>query len=492
MNDSPPSDPARADVDRKGTAERPQPPRDALRAPVEYRAIGSIRGPLIVVQDVSGVGWDETARVTLESGEVRHGTVLDVDDDLAVVEILEGTAGMRLDSARVAFEGSPMEIPVGEGWLGRTCNGRGAPIDGGPWVTGDERRAVVGAPINPASRAAPRQAIFTGVSTIDGLATIVRGQKLPIFSVGGLPHLELAAQIAAQADAGGEPFAIVFAALGLPHADVDAVRSVLARRAQLGDLALFVNTADDPVVERIVTPRVALTVAEYLAFDLGRHVLAVLADLTNYCEAVRQVSAARGEVPSRRGYPGYLYSDIASLLERAGQIKGVGGSLTQLPVLTMPAGDITHPVPDVTGYITEGQLVLSQELYARGVSPPFDLMASLSRLMRHGAGPGLTRDDHLQISAQLYAIAARARAAADLAEVVGEDALSPSDRDYLRVRDVLERDFLLQSLDEVRSLDETLDRAWGVASRLPRSELTMIDPATLAAHYRDDAAGPAR
>ena len=307
-------------------------------------------------------------------------------------------------------------------------------------MLGGEPRPVAGAPINPAARAAPTEAILTGVSAIDGLATLVRGQKLPVFSVGGLPHLELAAQVAAQAHVEGEPFAIVFAALGLPHADVHAVRSVLERRAELGDLALFVNTADDPVVERIVTPRVALTVAEHLAFDLGRHVLVVLADLTNYCEAVRQVSAARGEVPSRRGYPGYLYSDLASLLERAGRIKGVPGSLTQLPVLTMPAGDITHPVPDVTGYITEGQLVLSAELYARGVSPPFDALASLSRLMRHGAGPGLTRDDHLEIAAQLYGIAARARQAADLAEVVGEDALSPSDRDYLqRTRDVRDR-----------------------------------------------------
>src|SRR5579862_443168 len=459
------------------------------KAPVEYRSIGSIRGPLIVVREISDVGWDETAEVILDSGEVRHGTVLDVHRDLAVVEVLEDTSGMRLDSARVSFSGAPMEIPVGEGWLGRTCNGRGEPIDGGPPVAGDERRPVETAPINPAARAAPNQAILTGVSAVDGLATLVRGQKLPIFSVGGLPHLELAAQIAAQAHVEGEPFAIVFAALGLPHADVRAVRSVLERRAQLGELALFVNTADDPVVERILTPRVALTVAEHLAFDLGRHVLVVLADLTNYCEAVRQISAARGEVPSRRGYPGYLYSDVASLLERAGRIKDTAGSLTQLPVLTMPAGDITHPVPDVTGYITEGQLVLTPELYARGVSPPFDLMASLSRLMRHGAGPGLTRDDHLEISAQLYGITARARQAADLAEVVGEDALSDLDRDYLRVRAAFESDFVSQPLDASRSLDETLDRAWAVASLLPRAELSMITPTVLAARYQDAAAG---
>jgi V/A-type H+/Na+-transporting ATPase subunit B len=461
-----------------------------IQAPIEYRALGSIRGPLIVVQDVSGVGWDEVAEVTLESGEIRHGTVLDVHTDLAVVQVLEGTSGMRLDSARVAFSGSPMQIPVSEAWLGRTCNGRGEPLDGGPPVLRGELRPVAGAPINPAARAAPNEPIFTGVSAVDGLATLVRGQKLPVFSVGGLPHLELAAQIASQAHVEGEPFAIVFAALGLPHADVYAVRSLLERRAELGDLALFINTADDPVVERIVTPRVALTVAEHLAFDLGRHVLVVLADLTNYCEALRQVSAARGEVPSRRGYPGYLYSDLASLLERAGRIRSVPGSLTQMPVLTMPAGDITHPVPDVTGYITEGQLVLSAELYARGVFPPFDALASLSRLMHHGAGPGRTRDDHLEIAAQMYAVAARARQAADLAEVVGEDALSPGDREYLRAREAFEHEFLSQPLQESRSLAETLDRAWTVASLLPRSELSMITPETLEAHYRHGAADP--
>jgi V/A-type H+/Na+-transporting ATPase subunit B len=466
------------------------------RAPIEYRAIGSIRGPLIVVEDVAGIGWDEVAEIRLESGELRHGTVLDVHADLAVLEVLEGTSGMRLDSARVAFAGAPMQIPVGEGWLGRACNGRGEPIDGGPPVLGGERRPVAGAPINPATRAAPSEPILTGVSAIDGLATLVRGQKLPVFSVGGLPHLELAAQIAAQAHVEGQPFAIVFAALGLPHADVHAVRSALERRADLADLALFINTADDPIVERIVTPRVALTVAEHLAFDLHRHVLVVLADLTNYCEAVRQVSAARGEVPSRRGYPGYLYSDLASLLERAGRIRGLEGSLTQVPVLTMPAGDITHPVPDVTGYITEGQLVLNPELYARGISPPFDPMASLSRLMRRGAGPGLTRDDHLEISAQVYGIVARARQAADLAEVVGEDALSAADREYLRAQAVFETEFLSQPLEESRSLNETLDRAWSVASVLPRTELSMISPRTVQERYRpanhDGSTDPAR
>lgn len=489
MSSGLPSSPQAADREPGTFAARTS--RRSTVAPIEYRSIDSIRGSLLVVHGVAGVGWDETVRVMLDSGEVRHGTVLDVDHDLAVVEVLQGTTGMRRDGTRVSFSGAPMAIPVGKGWLGRTCNGRGEPVDGGPPVMGEERRAVEGAPINPAARAAPREPILTGVSAIDGLATLVRGQKLPIFSEGGLPHLELAAQIAAQAHAEDEPFAIVFAALGLPHAEVHAVREILERRTEIGDLVLFVNTADAPVVERIVAPRLALTVAEYLAFDLHRHVLVVLADLTNYCEAVRQVSAGRGEVPSRRGYPGYLYSDLASLLERAGRIKGVAGSLTQLPVLTMPAGDITHPVPDVTGYITEGQLVLSGELYARGVSPPLDLMASLSRLMRHGAGPGLTRADHLEISGQLYAVAARAREVADLAEVVGEDALSIADRRYLAVRSALERQFLTQPLDESRTLQETLDCAWSVAARLPRGELSMISPAILDTHLPGAAAGSA-
>jgi len=334
-----------------------------LLAPVEYASVTSARGPLLVVEGVSEVAWDEVAEVRLDSGELRHGVVLDVSDTLAVVEVYEGTAGVHLGGVRVAFTGSPLRIPVGEGWLGRVCNGRGEPLDGGPPVVGDELRSVSGSPINPRARATPREAILTGVSAIDGLATLVRGQKLPIFSVGGLPHLELAAQVAAQAHTGDEPFAVVFAAVGITHADAMAVRDALEERSAAGDLTIFLNTADDPLVERIVTPRIALTVAEHLAFDLGRHVLVVTADLTSYCEAVREVSGARGEVPSRRGYPGSLYSDLASLYERAGRITGRPGSLTQLPVLTMPAGDVTHPVPDLTGYITEGQIVLSPDLH---------------------------------------------------------------------------------------------------------------------------------
>jgi V/A-type H+-transporting ATPase subunit B len=453
------------------------------RVPVEYTGVASIRGPLVVLQDVDGVGWDEVAEIRTGAGEVRHGVVLDVHRDLAVVEVLEGTSGLQLDDVRVSFSGHPMRIPVGEGWLGRVCNGRGEPLDGGPPVSGPEQREIGGSPINPAARATPRDAILTGISAIDGLATLVRGQKLPVFSVGGLPHLELAAQVAAQASVGGEPFAVVFAAIGIPHADIALVRDALERRADSSDLALLVNTADDPLVERMITPRIALTIAEHLAFDRDRHVLVVMADVTSYCEAVREVSAARGEVPSRRGYPGYLYSDLASIYERAGRIKGRAGSITQLPVLTMPAGDITHPVPDLTGYITEGQLVLSLELHVRGVYPPFEALSSLSRLMRLGAGPGRTRDDHLEIAAQLIAFAAQARRTADLSEVVGADALSERERGYLAFADVFRTEFLSQRVDEARTLEETLERAWRVGSVLPRSELTMVSRATLDARY---------
>ena len=454
-----------------------------MRAPIEYTRIASVRGPLIVVGGVSGVGWDEVAEIRLASGELRHGVVLEAGGDLAVVEVFEGGEGIGLEDVRVSFSGSPMRIPVGEDWLGRICNGRGEPLDGGPPIVGEQSREVAGEPINPARRERPTDAVLTGISAIDGLATLVRGQKLPIFSVGGLPHLELASQIAAQAHTGDEPFAVVFAAIGITHADAADVGAALAARGAGGDLVVLLNTADDPVVERLVTPRIALTIAEQLAFEGGRHVLVVMADLTSYCEALREVSAARGEIPSRRGYPGHLYSDLASLFERAGRIAGRPGSVTQLPVLTMPAGDISHPVPDTAGYITEGQLVLSAELHAQGLYPPFDALGSLSRLMRLGAGPGRTRDDHLQLAAQLYALTAEARRARELAEVLGEDALSPAERRRLEFAAAMNGEFLAQDRDEDRSLEETLERGWRVVSRLPRAELTMLSHDLVAAHY---------
>ena len=455
-----------------------------LRIPLEFSGARSVTGPLVVIGDVEGeVGWDEFASVTLPSGEVRRGLVLEIHHDLAIIQLLQGTSGIDPGTLRVAFEGCPLEIPVGDGWLGRVWNGMGEPLDGGPPMLAQSTRPVNGAPINPTVREVPRDPVFTGISVIDGLTTLVRGQKLPIFSSAGLPHLELAAQIAAQANAVGEPFKVVLATMGLPHADVAAIRDVLESRSASGDLALFLDTADDPVVQRILTPRIALTVAEYLAFDCGQHVLVILADMTSYCEAVREVSAARGEMPGRRAYPGYLYSDLASLYERCGRIKGRAGSLTLIPILTMPAGDITHPVPDLTGYITEGQIVLQPELHAAGIYPPVDVLGSLSRMMRKGTGAGRTRADHPALAAQLVASIARSQQARDLADLVGASALTETDGKYLALADEFSADFMNQGVIEARSLDDTLARAWRVLSGLPRRELTMIPAADLDMYY---------
>ncbi|GAA2244276.1 MULTISPECIES: V-type ATP synthase subunit B [Kitasatospora] len=449
---------------------------------VEYTDVRELRGPLLVVGRVTGVGWDEFVRITLDSGEQRHGLVLEVDRDLAVVQVLEDTTGMDPAATRVAFAGTPLRIPVGTGWLGRVCNGRGEPVDGGPPVFGSTDAAVGGAPINPVRRRPPAEPVLTGVAAIDVLTTLVRGQKLPVFSAAGLPHLELAVQIAAQSNCGGETFSVVFAGMGLTHADASFVRDALAERAGAGELVLLLNTADDPVIERLLTPRLALTVAEHLAFDQGRHVLVVMTDMTAYAEALREVSAARGEIPARRAYPGYLYSDLASLYERCGRIVDRPGSVTVLPVLTMPAGDITHPVPDLTGYITEGQIVLSQPAHARGVYPPVDALSSLSRLMRKGAGPGRTRDDHLDVAAQLLAALARARQVRELADLIGESALSPTDRRYLALDEAYLHRFLAQRADENLLLDAALARAWNVLLTLPRAQLPMIPAELLDLH----------
>ena len=449
----------------------------------EYTDVAELRGPLLVVRGVAGVGWDEFATIRTGTGEPRHGLVLEADRDLAVVQVLEGTQGMSTAATRIAFSGSPLRIPVGTDWLGRVCNGRGEPVDGGPPVTGEVTAPVTGFPMNPVIREPPAEPVLTGISAIDSLTTLVRGQKLPVFSVAGLPHLELAAQLAAQASAGGEAFSVVFAAMGLTHADAVPVRSVLEERSAAGELVLLLNLADAPVIERILTPRIALTVAEHLAFTLGRHVLVVMADMTSYCEALREVSAARGEIPARRAYPGYLYSDLASLYERCGRIRGVPGSVTVVPVLTMPAGDITHPVPDLTGYITEGQIVLSADLHARGIYPPFDALSSLSRLMRHGAGPGRTRADHLDVAAQALAVLAAARRAGELAELIGTAALSAADRRYQDFEAAFEAGLMNQGPRENRSLAETLDRAWQALAVLPRRDLTMLPAEALDSYY---------
>ncbi|MFF8948659.1 V-type ATP synthase subunit B [Streptomyces sp. NPDC014940] len=449
---------------------------------IEYTGVRELRGPLVVVEGVSGVGWDESATIVLGTGERRHGLVLEVDRDLAVVQVLEDTAGMNRTGTRVAFSGSPMRIPVGAGWLGRVCNGRGEPADGGPPVLGGSYEAVGGAPINPVRREPPNEPVLTGVGAVDVLTTLVRGQKLPVFSAAGLPHLELAVQIAAQATCGGEPFAVVFAGMGLTHADTAFVRAGLAARSAARELVLFLNTADDPVIERLLTPRLALTVAEHLAFAAGHHVLVVMTDMTAYSEALREVSAARGEIPARRAYPGYLYSDLASLYERCGRIRGRPGSVTVLPVLTMPAGDITHPVPDLTGYITEGQIVLSADVQAAGAYPPVDPLASLSRLMRKGTGAGRTRADHPAVAAQLTAALARSRQVAELADLIGRAALSATDLRHLELQDAFRDRFLAQGADEDRSLDDSLDRAWEVLLTLPRSQLGMLPADLLDAH----------
>jgi V/A-type H+-transporting ATPase subunit B len=457
-------------------------------ATVEHHDVRAVHGPLLVVAGVRDVGWDSFALIHLSDGETRHGVVLECNRDLAIVQILEGTDGITPAHVSVAFTAGPLRIPVGDGWLGRACNGRGEPIDGGPPISSDVLADVNGTPINPTARAAPRDPVLTGVSMIDALTTLVRGQKLPIFSIGGLPHLELATQIAAQAHASGEPFAVVFAGMGITNADAAAMRDTLERRAARAELTLLLNTADDPVIERILTPRLALTVAEHLAFDGGRHVLVVMADMTSYCEAVRQVGAARGEIPGRRGYPGYLYSDLAALYERCGRLRDRDGSITEVPVLTMPAGDLTHPVPDLTGYITEGQIVLSARQHARGLYPPIDALSSLSRLMRRGVGPDRTRDDHLDLAAQILSLLARARDVTELADLLGADALSETERRYLSYADAFDTHFT-QRPDENRSLDDSLDRAWKAASVLPRRELTMLTADQLDRHYQG---GPGR
>ena len=449
---------------------------------LEYGDVRSLEGSLLVVRGVRGVGWDESAVIGVDDGSERHGVVLEVAGDLAVLQVLEGTAGMRHGGVRVRFTGSPFRIPLGRSWLGRTCDGRGQPLDGGPPILGATAVAVNGWPLNPVEREPPREPVLTGVSGIDALTTLVRGQKLPIFSVPGLPHLQLAAQIAAQSSAAGDPFVVVFAAMGLPHAEIDFVRTALEERAAAGELVMVLNGADDPVIERLLTPRIALTIAEHLAFVGGSHVLVVMADMTSYCEAVREVAAARQEIPARRAYPGYLYSDLASLYERCGRVRGRPGSVTIMPVLTMPAGDITHPVPDLTGYITEGQIVLAADLHARGLYPPLDVLGSLSRLMRHGAGPGRTREDHLEIAAQAIAALARARQAAELADLIGTGALNDTDHGYLAYATALEDSLLRQRPDEARTFEETLDRLWQAVSVLPRRELTMVSKASLAEH----------
>ncbi|MGD9937511.1 MAG: V-type ATP synthase subunit B [Methanoregulaceae archaeon] len=443
----------------------------------EYRTISKIAGPLLFVEKTEPIGYGELVNITLADGSTKRGQVLDTSDELVVVQVFESTAGLGRDSG-VRFTGEAIKMPVGHEMLGRILSGGGKPIDGGPEIVPEKRIDITGAAINPYARGMPAEFIQTGVSTIDGTNTLVRGQKLPIFSAAGLPHNNIALQIARQAKVPGsvEEFAVVFAGMGITKEEANAFMQDFERTGALERAVVFLNLADDPAVERIITPRLALTTAEYLAFELGMHVLVILTDMTNYCEALRQIGAAREEVPGRRGYPGYMYTDLASIYERAGMIKGKKGSVTQIPILTMPGDDITHPIPDLTGYITEGQIVVSRELHRKGIYPPINVLPSLSRLMNLGIGKGHTREDHKKVSDQMYAAYAEGNDLRGLVAIVGKDALSERDRMFLEFADLFEGRFVRQGIDEDRAIGEgTLDLGWDLLSTLPVEQLSRID-----------------
>jgi V/A-type H+-transporting ATPase subunit B len=442
----------------------------------EYRTISQIAGPLVFVEKTEPVGYNELATVTMPDGTQKRGQVLDTSGKYVVIQVFEGTAGVER-AAGVKFLGETMKMPVSKDMLGRILDGAGDPIDGGPAITPEDRLDINGAAINPWARAEPKEFIQTGISSIDGMNTLVRGQKLPIFSGSGLPHNDIALQIARQAKVRGsnEEFAVVFAAMGITAEEAQYFMSDFERTGALKRAVVFMNLADDPAIERIITPRLALTTAEYLAFELDMHVLVIMTDITNYCEALRQIGAAREEVPGRRGYPGYMYTDLATLYERAGRIKGKKGSITQIPILTMPGDDITHPIPDLTGYITEGQIVASRELHRAGIYPPINNGASLSRLMNAGIGPGLTREDHKAVSDQCYAAYAEGRDLRGLVAIVGKDSLSERDRRFLDFADAFEDKFVRQSHDEDRDIETTLEVAWDLVALLPENQLSRID-----------------
>jgi V/A-type H+-transporting ATPase subunit B len=444
----------------------------------EYLTTSEIAGPLMVVEQVEGVKYDELVEIELPGGELRRGKVLEVDADRALVQLFEGTWGVGVQSTKVRFLGKGLEIPVSPEIIGRAFDGQGRPIDKGPRIIPDKRLDITGSPINPYARDYPSEFIQTGLSCIDGLNPLVRGQKLPIFSGSGLPHPQMAAQIARQARVLGkeEKFAVVFTAMGITFEEADYFIKDFQRTGAIDRSVMFINLADDPAIERISTPRMALTVAEYLAFELGMHVLVILTDMTNYCEALREVSAARKEVPGRRGYPGYLYTDLATMYERAGRIKGNHGSITQIPILTMPEDDKTHPIADLTGYITEGQLILSRQLHKKGIYPPVDVMQSLSRLKDKGIGEGKTREDHADVFNQLFAAYARGKEAQELAVILGEAALSELDKKYFGFADIFERRYVAQAERENRTIGQTLDLGWELLKALPRSELKRIRP----------------
>jgi V/A-type H+-transporting ATPase subunit B len=445
----------------------------------EYRTIKEVVGPLMLVEGVSGVKYDELVEIVQESGEIRRGKVLEINGDKALVQLFESSQGLKIATSKARFLGRSIELAVSYDMLGRVFDGLGEPIDGGPAIIPEKRLDINGAPINPAARDYPEEFIQTGISAIDGLNTLVRGQKLPVFSGSGLPHAALAAQIARQAKVlGGEAnFAVVFAAVGITFEEADFFISDFKKTGAIDRTVLFINLADDPAIERIATPRMALTAAEYLAYEKDLHVLVIITDITNYAEALREVSAARKEVPGRRGYPGYLYTDLATMYERAGRIKGRAGSVTQIPILSMPEDDKTHPIPDLTGYITEGQIILSRELLRKGLTPPIDVLPSLSRLKDKGIGAGKTREDHANTMNQLFAAYARGKDAKELSVILGEAALSDVDKLYAKFADAFEKEYVSQGYETNRTIEETLNLGWKLLKILPKSELKRIKDA---------------
>ena len=454
--------------------------------PKEYRTIEEVSGPLMLVRGVSDVAYNELGEIELVSGEKRRCKVLEIDGGNALVQLFDASTGINLSNSKVRFTGRSMELGVSEDMLSRVFDGMGRPIDGGPEIIPDKRVDVNGLPMNPAARNYPQEFIQTGISAIDGLNTLVRGQKLPIFSASGLPHSQLAAQIARQAKVRGtnEPFAVVFAAMGITFEESNFFIESFKETGAIDRTVLFVNLANDPAVERIATPRMALTAAEYLAFEKGMHVLVIMTDITNYADALREVSAARKEVPGRRGYPGYMYTDLASLYERAGRQKGKDGSITMIPILTMPEDDKTHPIPDLTGYITEGQIILSRDLYRKNIAPPIDVLPSLSRLKDKGIGEGKTRADHANTMNQLFSAYSRGKEAKELMVVLGEAALTEMDKLYAQFADAFEKEYVSQGYSTNRDIEETLEIGWKLLSILPRSELKRIKDEFLDAYYQ--------
>ncbi|MCI8413143.1 MAG: V-type ATP synthase subunit B [Clostridia bacterium] len=442
----------------------------------EYRTIKEVVGPLMLVENVENVKYNELVQIEQANGEIRQGKVLEINRDRALVQLFEASQGLKISSAKARFLGKSIELKVSMDMLGRVFDGMGHPKDGGPEIIPEKSMDINGSPINPAARDYPDEFIQTGISAIDGLNTLVRGQKLPVFSASGLPHANLAAQIARQAKVlgGDSKFAVVFAAMGITYEEADFFISDFRKTGAIDRAVLFMNLASDPAIERIATPRMALSAAEYLAFDKGMHVLVIMTDITNYAEAMREVSAARKEVPGRRGYPGYLYTDLASIYERAGKIRGKEGSITQIPILTMPEDDKTHPIPDLTGYITEGQIILSRELYKKGYNPPIDVLPSLSRLKDKGIGKGKTREDHADTMNQLFAAYARGKEAKELSAILGDAALTDVDKKYAEFAEKFERRYISQGFDTNRDIEETLTIGWELLSVLPKSELKRI------------------